>query len=81
MKMTSFQSRVSRSSVIGSVSIEDLQYQTWSYLLEIYRVTIPDIPDCLIFLTRGPFVLLVADVSVMIISCVVASVANTLSRF
>jgi hypothetical protein len=37
-EMTSFQSRVSRSSVIGFIGLEKSQYQTWSYLLEIDRV-------------------------------------------
>jgi hypothetical protein len=37
--MTSVQSRISRSLVIGSVGLEELQYQTWSYLIEIDRVT------------------------------------------
>jgi hypothetical protein len=36
--------------------------------------------DYLIFLTQGPSILLVANVSVMAVSCVVASVAKTLSR-
>jgi hypothetical protein len=38
------------------------------------------ISDCSIFLSRGFFILLVADVSITAISCVVASVAKTLSR-
>jgi hypothetical protein len=37
--MTSVQSRVNRPSVIRSVSLEESQYQTWSYLVEIARVT------------------------------------------
>jgi hypothetical protein len=37
--MTLVQSRVSRSSVIGYVGLEKSQYQTWSYLVEIDRVT------------------------------------------
>jgi hypothetical protein len=37
--MTSVQSRVSRSPVIGSDGLEESQYQTWSYLVEIVRVT------------------------------------------
>jgi hypothetical protein len=37
--------------------------------------------DCPIFLPRGFSVMLVADMSVMAISCVVASVAKTLSRY
>jgi hypothetical protein len=37
--MTPVQSRVSQSSVIGSVGIEESQYQTWSYFVEIARVT------------------------------------------
>jgi hypothetical protein len=36
------------------------------------------IPDCSIFLSRGPSVLLMADVSVTVISYIVASVAKTL---
>jgi hypothetical protein len=36
--------------------------------------------DYLVFLTRGPSALLVADVSVMAISNVVPSVAKTMSR-
>jgi hypothetical protein len=36
--------------------------------------------DCSIFLTRGPSVLLVANVSVTAISCIIASMAKTLSR-
>jgi hypothetical protein len=36
--------------------------------------------DCPIFLIWDPSVLLVADVSVTTISCVVASIAKTLSR-
>jgi hypothetical protein len=36
--------------------------------------------DCPIFLNRGPSILFVADVSVTAISCVVASIAKTLSR-
>jgi hypothetical protein len=36
--------------------------------------------DCSIFLTRGPSVLLVADVLVTVVSYVVASMAKTLSR-
>jgi hypothetical protein len=39
MAMTSVQSRVSWSPVIGSVGIEESQYQTWSYFVEIDRVT------------------------------------------
>jgi hypothetical protein len=37
--MTSLQSQVSRSSVLESVGLEESQYQTWSYVIEIYRVT------------------------------------------
>jgi hypothetical protein len=37
--MTSVQSQVSRSPVIGSINLEESQYQTWSYLVEIARVT------------------------------------------
>jgi hypothetical protein len=37
--MSSFQSRVSQSPVIGSVDLEDSQYHTWSYLVEIDMVT------------------------------------------
>jgi hypothetical protein len=36
--------------------------------------------DCLVFLLRGPSVLLVADISVMIVSYIVALIAKTLSR-
>jgi hypothetical protein len=39
MTMTSVQSQVSRSLVIGSVGLEESQYQIWSYLVEIARVT------------------------------------------
>jgi hypothetical protein len=39
-----------------------------------------DIPDCPIFLIRGPSVLLVVNVSITAVSYVVASVAKTLSR-
>jgi hypothetical protein len=38
------------------------------------------IPDYPVFLTRGPSILLVADVSITAISCIVASVDKTLSR-
>jgi hypothetical protein len=38
------------------------------------------IPDCQVFLSRNPPVLLVADVSVTVTSYVVASMAKTLSR-
>jgi hypothetical protein len=37
--MTSVQSWVSRSPVIESVGLEESQYQAWSYLVEIARVT------------------------------------------
>jgi hypothetical protein len=37
--MTSVQSWVSHSLVIGSISLEESQYQTCSYLVEIDRVT------------------------------------------
>jgi hypothetical protein len=37
--MTSVQSRVSRLSVIGSIGLEESQYQIWSYLVEIDRLT------------------------------------------
>jgi hypothetical protein len=37
--MTPVQSWVRRSPVIGLVSLEESQYQTWSYLVEIDRVT------------------------------------------
>jgi hypothetical protein len=33
------QSRVSQSSVIGSVGLEESQYQAWWYSVEIDRVT------------------------------------------
>jgi hypothetical protein len=36
--------------------------------------------DCLIFLTRCPSVLLEADMSVTVVSCIVVFVAKTLSR-
>jgi hypothetical protein len=36
--------------------------------------------NCLVFLTRGTYVLLVADVSITAISYVVASLVKTLSR-
>jgi hypothetical protein len=39
MVMTSVQSHVSRSLVIGFVGLEESQYQTWPYLVEIDRVT------------------------------------------
>jgi hypothetical protein len=39
MVMTSVQSQVSRSSVIKSIDLEESQYQAWSYLVEIARVT------------------------------------------
>jgi hypothetical protein len=38
------------------------------------------IPDYPIFLTRGPYVLLVVDMSLMVVSYVEASVDKTLSR-
>jgi hypothetical protein len=37
--MTLVQSQVSQSQVIGSVGLEESQYQTRSYLVEIARVT------------------------------------------
>jgi hypothetical protein len=37
--MTLVKSRVSQSPVIGSIGLEESQYQTWSYLIEIDRVT------------------------------------------
>jgi hypothetical protein len=37
--MTSIQSQVSRSPVIGSIGLKQSQYQTWSYLVKIDRVT------------------------------------------
>jgi hypothetical protein len=37
-KMTSLQSWVSRSPVFESIDLEELQYQTWSYVVEIDRV-------------------------------------------
>jgi hypothetical protein len=39
MVMTSVQSWVSHSPVIGSVGLKESQYQTWSYLIEIDRIT------------------------------------------
>jgi hypothetical protein len=36
--------------------------------------------DCLVFLLRGPSILLVADISVMTVSYIVALIAKTLSR-
>jgi hypothetical protein len=39
MEMTSFQSWVSQTPVIGSVDLEESQYQTKSYLVEIDTVT------------------------------------------
>jgi hypothetical protein len=39
MVMTLVQSQVSRSQVIGSVILKESQYLTWSYLVEIDRVT------------------------------------------
>jgi hypothetical protein len=37
--MTSTQSWVCRSPVIGSVGLEESEYHTWSYLVEVDRVT------------------------------------------
>jgi hypothetical protein len=37
--MASLQSQVSRSSVFESIGQEESQYQTYSYLVEIDRVT------------------------------------------
>jgi hypothetical protein len=39
MTMISIQSRVSRLLVIESVGLTESQYQTWSYFVEIDRVT------------------------------------------
>jgi hypothetical protein len=39
MAMILFQSQVSRSPVIESFSLAESQYQTWSYFVEIARVT------------------------------------------
>jgi hypothetical protein len=39
MAMTLVQSWVCRSPVIGFVILEESQYQTWFYLVEIDRVT------------------------------------------
>jgi hypothetical protein len=63
--MTSVQSRVSRLSVIESVGLAESQYQTWSYFVEIARVTqwLPMLNgttrislslQCLIALTKYP---------------------------
>jgi hypothetical protein len=37
--MTSPQSQVSRSLVLESIGLEESHYQTWSYVVEIDRVT------------------------------------------
>jgi hypothetical protein len=37
--MTSVQSWVSRSPVLESIGLEESQYQTWSYVVEIDSVT------------------------------------------
>jgi hypothetical protein len=37
--MTSVQSQVGHLLVVGSVDREESQYQSWSYLIEIDRVT------------------------------------------
>jgi hypothetical protein len=36
--MTSLQSRVSRSLVLESIGLEESQYQTWSYVVEIESI-------------------------------------------
>jgi hypothetical protein len=39
MDMASVQSWVSWSPIIGSVGLEDSQYQTWLYLVDAARIT------------------------------------------